>query len=150
MQFFKTPFLALLVFGVGMGIGLAWKNGWIPVELGAANTGILGDDTGNSAGSAPPSKGPVEAAADDPDLFASQATASAASEPKADWERGEQPGRATVASGVVPDPEPAGIHLRPPPSPVFEIIDQRFKRKGPARCERDRAALLTSHGGADH
>ena len=31
----------LLVFGVGIGLGLAWKSGWVPLELGPANTGSL-------------------------------------------------------------------------------------------------------------
>ncbi|MBS0204386.1 MAG: L,D-transpeptidase family protein [Planctomycetes bacterium] len=37
----RTPVLAVLVFGIGVGLGLAWKTGCIPVELGTANTGSL-------------------------------------------------------------------------------------------------------------
>lgn len=47
----QTPFLVVLVFGLGIGLGLAWKSGWIPVELGTANTGSLED--ANSSESIP-------------------------------------------------------------------------------------------------
>ena len=40
----QMPILTLLFFGVGLGGGLAWKTGCIPVELGAARTGQLDDD----------------------------------------------------------------------------------------------------------
>lgn len=45
--FRQTPFLAVMVFGVGIGLGHAWKSGWIPIEVGRANTGALEAD--NSA-----------------------------------------------------------------------------------------------------
>jgi L,D-transpeptidase ErfK/SrfK len=128
MQFFKTPFLAVLVFGVGMGIGLAWKNGWIPVELGAANTGILSGDRDDSAELGQPPQVPVEPA-DDPDLFASQATAPVAAEPKAEWEQGEQPGRATVASRVVPDPGPIEAETPREPNKLDWVAETRPPQK---------------------
>lgn len=37
----QTPFLAVLVFGIGIGVGHAWQSGWIPIEFGSANTGSL-------------------------------------------------------------------------------------------------------------
>ena len=37
----QMPILTLLFFGVGLGGGLAWKTGCIPVEIGAARTGQL-------------------------------------------------------------------------------------------------------------
>lgn len=44
MQWFRqTPFLAVMVFGIGVGLGHAWKSGWIPIEIGMANTGSLAD-----------------------------------------------------------------------------------------------------------
>ncbi|MEI8379489.1 MAG: L,D-transpeptidase family protein [Planctomycetota bacterium] len=39
----QTPILAVMVFGIGVGLGLAWKSGLIPVELGEANKGALLD-----------------------------------------------------------------------------------------------------------
>lgn len=86
MQWFRqTPFQAVLVFGIGVGLGLAWKSGAIPVEFGSANTGSLADDAGsdpnasifpgtdaNLQGTAP-----SELPAEDPDLFAAQPAARA-------------------------------------------------------------------------
>jgi LysM repeat protein len=86
MQWFRqTPFQAVLVFGIGIGLGLAWKSGAIPVEFGSANTGSLADDAGadpiasifpgtdvNSPGTISP-----ELPAEDPDLFATQPAARA-------------------------------------------------------------------------
>lgn len=39
----QTPILAVMVFGIGVSLGLAWKSGFIPVELGEANKGALID-----------------------------------------------------------------------------------------------------------
>jgi len=55
-RFGQTPLLAFLVFTLGTGLGLAWKSGWIPVELSSANTGRLSDsdaETGEEVGSTP-------------------------------------------------------------------------------------------------
>lgn len=43
MWFRQTPLLAVIVFGIGVSLGLAWKAGVIPVELGEANTGSLSE-----------------------------------------------------------------------------------------------------------
>jgi LysM repeat protein len=40
----QMPVLTLLFFGVGLGGGLAWKTGCIPIEVGAARTGQLEED----------------------------------------------------------------------------------------------------------
>lgn len=40
---FQALFQAVFVYAVGVGIGLAWHSGWIPVELGSANTGTLNE-----------------------------------------------------------------------------------------------------------
>lgn len=59
----QTPFLAVLVFGIGIGVGHAWQSGWIPIEFGSADTGSLesefaGDMVEES--SSAPVQGPVE------------------------------------------------------------------------------------------
>lgn len=104
MQFLKVPFLAMLVFGLGTGIGLAWKKGWIPLEIGAANTGVLSEESREAGELSPGAGGPVEAAADDPDLFALQATAPAVITPKAEWEPSEKasPGNVSVGAAELP------------------------------------------------
>ncbi len=80
LWFRQTPFLALMVFGIGIGLGLAWKSGWIPVEVGAANTGTLSDgesdainENSDLSTSATPNTGapaPAELPLDDPELIA--------------------------------------------------------------------------------
>ena len=74
----QTPFLAVLVFGIGAGLGFAWKTGWIPVELGTANTGTIGDagsledaDSTTSA-TADTTPVPAELPPDDPRFFTAQ------------------------------------------------------------------------------
>ena len=47
LRFGQMPLLTLLVFGVGLGGGFAWKTGLIPVEVSSARTGQL--DTANGA-----------------------------------------------------------------------------------------------------
>lgn len=67
----QTPFLTVLVFGIGVGLGVGWKLGWIPVEFGDAKTGALTQDV-------EPEDDPATVATDsgeppaDPEVFASQ------------------------------------------------------------------------------
>lgn len=77
----QMPILTLLFFGVGLGAGLAWKTGCIPVEIGAARTGQLVEGTApgrSQAGDAATLKpvqtefGAVEATPDDPAIFEQQ------------------------------------------------------------------------------
>ncbi len=77
----QMPILTLLFFGVGLGGGLAWKTGCIPVELGAARTGQLDDDPAqrrvkaeNAASSAAASSAiaSTDTTPDDPAIFEQQ------------------------------------------------------------------------------
>ncbi len=52
LRFGQMPLLTLLVFGVGLGGGFAWKTGLIPVELSSARTGQLDDDLATLRGDA--------------------------------------------------------------------------------------------------
>lgn len=77
----QMPILTLLFFGVGLGAGLAWKTGCIPVEIGAARTGQLDggvparrDKSGRTALNATgsPEITATESAPDDPAIFEQQ------------------------------------------------------------------------------
>ena len=67
----QTPILAVMVFGIGVSLGLAWKSGFIPVELGEANKGALIDSELEPLEETAPAA-PVETdvAADVPDIVA--------------------------------------------------------------------------------
>ena len=43
----QMPFLTCLVFSVGLGVGFAWKSGWIPIELAATPTGQILNEPGS-------------------------------------------------------------------------------------------------------
>lgn len=67
----QTPILAVMVFGIGVSLGLAWKSGFIPVELGEANKGALIDSEMaplEESNSAAPVDAPVPS--DVPDIVA--------------------------------------------------------------------------------
>ncbi len=77
----QMPILTLLFFGVGLGGGLAWKTGCIPVEIGAARTGQLdggiparSDKSGRAALNATgsPEITATESVSDDPSIFEQQ------------------------------------------------------------------------------
>lgn len=79
MWYRQLPFLTLLVFGIGVGLGVAWKTGFIPVELTSADTGTLciadpldsdiESASGTSVTLSPP---PADSAPADPAIFATQ------------------------------------------------------------------------------
>lgn len=134
MQFFKTSLLALLVFGVGTGIGLAWKSGWIPVEFGSANTGALTDDA-NDPDNFGAATANAESTAEDPELFAAQ------SEPPAEAVSDFRPAR---VANVEPDQpaelewarEPAATPANPPARIPAEFVEEP-RREFPRRPNRD-------------
>lgn len=131
MQFFKTSLLAILVFGVGTGIGLAWKSGWIPVEFGTANTGALTDDA-NDPDNFGASTVDSEPAAEDPELFAAQ------SEPPAE-NSDFRPARVAAVEPERPaelewarDPTPAS-----PPARIPAEFVEPAQAEMPRRSNRD-------------
>ncbi len=78
----QMPFLTGLMFVAGLGLGFAWKTGWIPVEIGSAQTGRLEDEsTPDDVDEPPPPDSPSdgilqasasESVADDSEVFQKQ------------------------------------------------------------------------------
>ena len=140
LWFRQTPFLAVVVFGIGVGLGLAWKSGWIPVEVGSANTGTLSDGESDYASvssdlstSLTPTTGgaaPAELPPDAPTLFPQ-------AEPEAPPERLDR----TVRPIARPIVRSAANHERAVPA-VREELEWAAEPPGKSAVRNQTEAIL--------
>lgn len=141
----QTPLLAILVFGFGMGLGHAWKSGWIPIELGRANTGALEgeniaefvDDGQLASPPAPPQRLALESTSDQPNSSVDDIVASA---PMA------HPLRATPQQEALEFPRPSRVEVVAPA--VHAAAEEPEWAAAPSanRAERVQATSLPPRG----